>query len=125
MRELTAEERRVLDLIPQNVFTSYAAARIAEGRPAKRRACGHTADDPQPFCKTCIRQDRNLTSHGDKLAKEFHLSPEEMQLRLKQLHLEFERSGDDSIDYPAYVLLAFQINRRKAIELIRSFGMAK
>lgn len=121
MRELTEEERKVLDLIPQDAFMHYAAGRIGENRPSKR-SCGHWKEY-YPYCKVCNRSELAATREVENLAKQYGKEPGEIRRCLVALHRKYERCVDGELDFPGYVLSELKINRKQAVQLIRAFGV--
>src|SRR4051794_5387226 len=122
MRGLTAEEERMLDRIPQDLFLAYAASRLAENKKPKRK-CGHWKEY-YPYCKTCQRSEVLTTKTAEQLAKQFSKEPAEMRALLKRTHREYERSGDDSMDFPIYLVQKLGVDRKRAVQLIRVFGVS-
>lgn len=119
MRELTDEERRVLDQIPQETFLRYAGTRFNEQRASRiNRQCGHRKTNPE--CRICRRAESIADRHVKTLVQPFGKQPDEMRKLLEDVASSLDGA---KTDLAGALTLILGTDRRITSQLIRAFNM--
>ena len=123
MRQLTEEERALLDGIPQSVLTNYYKGRLAtlRKRSGREKTCGHEEFNEE--CPQCKRSDYRRRKKMQSILKVFEMEEGDLWMELKSHRDSFLALPSPPTDLPGYLCQGMRTDRATASALIDMFGL--